>query len=96
MAQTNTSNTRDSEIHNVGRDQVSTRDVYHINHYHLAFYNSGPATVTPATDGSSSADTGNQGLEETRARVEDSEGIVVTGSLTRKLWLRVCRLLCLR
>ncbi|KZP22674.1 hypothetical protein FIBSPDRAFT_952776 [Athelia psychrophila] len=94
MAQTNTSNTRNSEIHNVGRDQVSTRDVYHINHYHFTFYNSSPAVVTPATDGSS-ADTGDQGLEEIRDRAGDSECTVVTGSLTRKLWLKVCHVLCL-
>ncbi|KZP09022.1 hypothetical protein FIBSPDRAFT_900813 [Athelia psychrophila] len=55
----------------------------------------GPAVATPATDGSFSADTGDQGLEENRDRAGDSEDTEVTGSLMRKLWRKVCRVLCL-
>ncbi|KZP27641.1 hypothetical protein FIBSPDRAFT_928130 [Athelia psychrophila] len=101
MAQTNTSNTRDSEINNVGRDQVSllsARDiiVHQINlNYHF-YSTSSPAAVTASqsVNGSSSAGTRGRRLEETQARTED-EGIVVagTGSLMRKLWLIVCILL---
>ncbi|KZP09005.1 hypothetical protein FIBSPDRAFT_994373 [Athelia psychrophila] len=80
-AQTNTSNTRDSEIINIGRDELSfsTRDgnIYHVSHYH---FHSSPAAVTPSqsVNGSSSAGTRYRGSEE---HLEDSESIVVTGSL---------------
>ncbi|KZP22669.1 hypothetical protein FIBSPDRAFT_859428 [Athelia psychrophila] len=45
MAHYDTSNTRGGEINNVGRDLVSARDIYHVSHYHLNFYNSSPAAV---------------------------------------------------
>ncbi|KZP08903.1 hypothetical protein FIBSPDRAFT_874065, partial [Athelia psychrophila] len=100
MSQTNTSNTRDSEINNVGRDQVSllsTRDtttitIYQSNYY---FYSSPAAVTASQSVNGSSAGTRDRGSEETQARAEDG-GVVFTGagSLMRKLWLiLVCLLL---
>ncbi|KZP22663.1 hypothetical protein FIBSPDRAFT_952767 [Athelia psychrophila] len=100
MSQTNTSNTRDSEINNIGRDQVSltTRDVIINYHYHFcsACHPQRLGPVAEATERSSLTGAGDRVSEETREEEGTDHEHADTGGLALKLWLRICRALCFR
>ncbi|KZP22650.1 hypothetical protein FIBSPDRAFT_859417 [Athelia psychrophila] len=80
MSYYDTSNIRGGEVNNVGGDQVTARDIYYNVSCIWNFSCSIPAvfTSTQPANGSPSTATRDRGSEE---RLEDSESIVVTGSL---------------
>ncbi|KZP09018.1 hypothetical protein FIBSPDRAFT_873977 [Athelia psychrophila] len=102
MTRFNTSNTRGGRINNTGRDQhnLGIRDVIiHNTHHH--YHSDCQSRLGPVAEATERSSVGahDRASTEPRATVEVSEagrGRTSTGSLTRKLWSRVCRVLRFR